>query len=357
MHPDAKFTGLFITPELAASYDAGKVRFMPLSYSGMYRYLESLRIDLALIQVGPSRRKGHFSLGSSVHFVPAILDHTETVVAEVNEELPAPGRSIEIDAARLDYMAPVEHSLLSLETGPPSETSRKIGALIAGLVRDGDRVQVGIGKVPSAVLEALHSHSRLVCHGGLIGDAMIDLHEAGALDPSYPLVCTSVIGTQRIYDWVDRRADVHVSPVSHTHDVRVMAGIERLVAINSVLAVDLTGQANAEMVGGRQVGGSGGLSDFIRGARLSKGGRSILALPSTAARGKISRIVADFAGDVASSPRVDADYVVTEHGVAELWDKSIDERARALIDIADPAFRAMLAEAWQQRQMTGVKGS
>ncbi len=342
LHPDVRITSLFMTPELNASYKAGKVRFMPLAYSGMYHYLNSLEIDLALIQVRPSDRKGRFTLGSTAHFVPAILDRCRCIVAEVNGGLPRPGRSVEIDEERLDHLVEVDHPLLSVDTGPSSTTSATIGAHIAGLVRDGDSLQVGIGKMPGAVLDALSSHRRLACHGGLISEAMIDLHEADALDPTRPMVCTSVLGTQRLYDWVDNRENVHVLPVGETHNVRRLAAIDNLVAINSVLSVDLTGQANAETVDGRQVGGSGGLTDFVRAAGLSKNGRSILALPSSAAGGKISRIVAGLGKDAASSARVDADYVVTEHGVAVLRDKSADERAEALIAIADPAFRETL---------------
>jgi acyl-CoA hydrolase len=151
-----------------------------------------------------------------------------------------------------------------------------------------------------------------------------------------------------VYDWAGRCSDLRFAPVSYTHDVRVIAQIDRFVAINSVVAIDLSGQANAEMVNGRQVSGTGGLLDFVRGAHLSEGGRSILALPSTAG-GKASRIVARLGErDIVSCPRADADIVVTEHGIAHLRDKSIDERAEALIAIADPAFRDELADQWQR---------
>lgn len=346
-HPDAKFTGLFLTPDIRKSYQAGKVRHMPLAYSGMYAYLKSLDIDVALIQVRPGERKGMFTLGTTAHFVPAILDRCRYVVAEVNDALPRPGQSVEISEERLDYIVETNHPLLSIDPGVPSPISKQIGAHIANLVRDGDSLQVGIGKVPSAVLDALHAHRGLACHGGLVSEQTIELYEAGALDPSRPMVCTSVLGTKRLYDWVDGRDNVHVLPVGTTHNVLKLAEIENLVAINSVLAVDLHGQANAETVDGRQVGGSGGLTDFVRGAGLSKNGRSIVALPSTASRGKVSRIVAGLAREIASSARVDADYVVTEHGVAVLRHKSMEERAEALIGIADPAFREPLEKAWR----------
>ena len=338
LHPKARSTNLFVIPEAGQSYQDGKVRFMPLAYSGMYAYLGSLEIDLALIQVRPCERRGVFTLGSTAHFVPAILKRCKTVMAEVNKALPRPGHAVEISEERLDYLVEVDHPILSVDPGPTSSVSDRIGAHIAGLVRDGDNVQVGIGKVPSAVLNALTSHRNLACHGGLVSEQMICLHEAGALDPARPLVCTSVLGSKRLYDWVDGHDNVHVLPVGTTHDVRRLAALDNFVAINSVLSVDLDGQANAETVEGRQAGGSGGLTDFVRAAGLSKNGRSILALPSTAGRGRISRIVASLGKETASSARVDADYVVTEHGIADLRNRSLDERRVALVAIADPAF-------------------
>ena len=339
LHPKARATNLFVIPEASQSYQDGKVRFMPLAYSGMYAYLGTLEIDLALIQVRPCERSGAFTLGSTAHFVPAILERCKTVIAEVNEALPRPGHAVEISEERLDYLVEADHPLLEVDPGPPSLVSERIGAHIAGLVRDGDNVQVGIGKVPSAVLNALTSHRNLACHGGLVSEQMIGLHEAGALDPARPLICTSVLGSRRLYDWVDNHDNVHVHPVGMTHDVRRLAALGNFVAINSVLSVDLDGQANAETVEGRQAGGCGGLTDFVRAAGLSKNGRSILALPSTAGKGRISRIVASLGKETASSARVDADYVVTEHGIADLRNRSLDERRAAMVAIADPAFR------------------
>jgi 4-hydroxybutyrate CoA-transferase len=332
-----------------SSYRAGKVRFMPLAYSDMNRYLASMSIDVALIQVTPTAKRGMFSLGTSAHFVPAVLANATTVVAEINEDLPPVGKSVQLDEDRLDYVLPTAHALLTHDAGVPSETIQRIGRHVATLVRDGDHIQFGIGKVPGAILNALGSHRGLVCHGGLIGDPVINLHEAGALDPTNPMTCTSVIGTEHLYNWVRDRTDIHIHPVAYTHNVRVMAELERFTAINSVLSVNLHGLANAETVNGRQVGGCGGLPDFVRGARLSKGGRSILALPSTAGQGKISRIVSSFGTEIPSVTRTDVDYVVTEHGVADLGRKSLLERAEALIAIAAPHFRDQLSRDWEQQ--------
>ena len=163
------------------------------------------------------------------------------------------------------------------------------------------------------------------------------------------MVCTAAIGTARVYRWAADCPELELAPVSYTHDVRVLAQLDHFVAINSVLSVDLGGQANAETLDGRQVSGAGGLPDFVRGAQLSQGGRSILALPATAAQGTASRIVLRLgAGDVVSCPRADADIVVTEHGIAQLRGASLEERARALIRVAAPAFRTALEKQWTE---------
>jgi 4-hydroxybutyrate CoA-transferase len=340
-HPDARLTSFFVFGDIAKSHAAGRVRFLPLHYSGIWQYLSELPIDLALIQVTPPDDRGQCSLGVSVHFVPAVLERAKLIAAEVNRAMPRPRSSYGVAYERLDYVIETERPLLALPAGRPSDDIRRIGANVASLIEDGDVIQIGIGKVPAAVLEALHDRRALSLHSGLVADQVAGLHAGGVMRD---MVCTAAIGTAKVYDWARDCPDLAFAPVSHTHDQAVMAAIPRFVAINSVLSVDLLGQANAEMLDGRQVSGTGGLLDFVRGARASPGGRSILALPATAAGGKLSRIVPKLgARDIVSCPRADADIVVTEHGIARLRDKSLDERAEALIRIAAPAFREELA--------------
>jgi 4-hydroxybutyrate CoA-transferase len=360
-HPDARLTSFFVFGELATSHAAGRVRFLPLHYSGIWQYLSTLAVDLALIQTSPPDERGQCSLGVSVHFVPAVLERARLVVAEINAAMPRPARSYRIPYQRLDYVAATERPLLALVGGEPADDVRRIGAQVASLVADGDTIQIGIGKVPAAVLTALRGHRDLGLHGGMVADQVADLHAAGIMTGARKshdrglMVGTAAIGTAKVYDWAGTCPELEFAPVSYTHDVRVIAQIDNFVAINSVLSVDLSGQANAEMLGGRQVSGSGGLLDFVRGARLSRGGRSILALPATAAGGKASRIVPRLGeSDVVSCPRADADIVVTEHGSAHLRDKSIDERAEALIAIAAPAFRDQLASDWHALRKKGA---
>jgi 4-hydroxybutyrate CoA-transferase len=360
-HPDARLTSFFVFGAIAKSHAAGRVRFLPLHYSGIWQYLSSLVVDLALIQVSPPDEHGQCSLGASVHFVPAVLERARLVVAEVNAAMPRPARSFGIPYQRLDYVVASERPLPALPGGEPTDEIRRIGAEVAGLIADGDTIQVGIGKVPTAVLAALREHRDLGLHSGLVADEVADLHAAGVMTGARKshdrgvMVGTAAIGTAKVYDWAGRCPELEFAPVGYTHDVRVIARIDNFVAINSVLSVDLSGQANAEMLDGRQVSGTGGLLDFVRGARLSRGGRSILALPATAAGGKASRIVPRLGdSDIISCPRADADIVVTEHGSAHLRDKSIDERAEALIAIADPAFREELARDWKALRKKGA---
>jgi 4-hydroxybutyrate CoA-transferase len=341
-HPDARLTSFFVAGDIAKSHAAGRVRFLPLHYSGIWQYLSGLPVDLALIQVTPPDDRGNCSLGVSVHFVPAVLERAKLIVAEINRAMPRPRSGFGVPYRRLDYVVETERPVLALPSGSLSDDIRRIGANVASLIEDGDVIQIGIGRVPAAVLEALQDRRALGLHSGLVADQVADLHAAGVMGR---MVCTAAIGTAKVYDWARDCPDLAFAPVSHTHDLAVMAAIPNLVAINSVLSVDLTGQANAEMLDGRQVSGTGGLLDFVRGARASPGGRSILALPSTAAGGKISRIVPRLGErDIVSCPRADADIVVTEHGIARLRAKSLAERAEALIAIADPAFRDELAD-------------
>jgi 4-hydroxybutyrate CoA-transferase len=341
-HPGARLTSFFVAGDIAKSHAAGRVRFLPLHYSGIWQYLASLPIDLALIQVTPPDDRGQCSLGVSVHFVPAVLARAKLIVAELNAAMPRPRSSYEIPYERLDYAIETERPLVELPAGSLSEETRKIGANVARLIEDGDTIQIGIGKVPAAVLSAVRDRRNLGLHSGLVADGIADLHAAGVMGR---MVCTAAIGTAKVYGWARARPDLTFAPVSHTHDLAVMAAIPHFVAINSVLSVDLSGHANAEMLDGRQVSGTGGLLDFVRGARASPGGRSILALPATAAGGKLSRIVPRLGErDIVSCPRADADMVVTEHGIARLRAKSLAERAEALIQIAAPGFREELAK-------------
>jgi 4-hydroxybutyrate CoA-transferase len=352
LHETVRLTTFFQYGTMGDPARAHRVRFMPQHYSGIWAYLSGLEpIDVALIQVAPPVGDAA-SLGCCVDFQPAILDRAKTVVAEINRQMPVPPRAPTIPLSRLDYVAEVDHPLPQVVGGAPGPTLARIAAHVADIVKDGDTVQCGIGKLPAAILAALAGRRDIGVQGGMVADAMVDLAVAGTLTGARKSidaglhVCGAALGTEKVYDWVREREDVLFMPVGYTHDVRVISQLDNFVSVNSVLEVDLTGQANAETVNGRQISGTGGLVDFVRGARMSKGGRSVIALPATAAGGEVSRIVARLSGDaVVSCPRADIDYVVTEYGAAHLSPLAIAERGPALIEIAAPAFRDELRRA------------
>ncbi|MBT3372217.1 MAG: acetyl-CoA hydrolase/transferase family protein [Rhodospirillaceae bacterium] len=361
-HPDARLTAFFVQAELRESFAAGKIRFLPLHYSGICSYMKSLpAMDILLMQVAPPDENGMCSLGLSVDFVPMHLDKAKVVVAEVNANMPSPPGSPKIPYDRLDYVLPTARALPELPTGDLPAVIETIGQKVAALIGDGDCIQIGIGKVPAAILGCLKDRRDLGLHGGMVTDEVADLVDAGALNCSQKsidrntLICGAAMGTQRVFDWAADRTDIQFRGADYTHCVPVVAQIDNFVSINSTLEVDLTGQANSETINARQISGTGGLVDFVRGARMANNGRSVLALSATAAAGKISRIVPTLqAGAAVSCPRADTDYVVTEFGAARMKDKSVDERAEALIAIADPKFHGELSEAWkEQRQRMG----
>ena len=229
------------------------------------------------------------------------------------------------------------------------QTFAKIGAHIAALCQDGDTLQFGLGNVQQAVLKALHNHRDLKVHAGMISTPLADLIDQGAIADGPGAVTTGVaIGTSDFYQRASAEKRIQYAPVSYTHAISTLAKLPNFKAINSCIEIDLFGQANAEFINGRQISGTGGLVDFLRGAAASPTGRGILALTSTARNGTISRIVPRLPRDATSISRADVDTVVTEHGAAELKYKSIDERAEALIEIADPSYRDHLQSEWRE---------
>jgi 4-hydroxybutyrate CoA-transferase len=349
----ARHTGFFVSGPFAETRAEGRMRFLPLHYSAIYDYLAGRApFDVVMLQVAPPDAQGQCSLGICVDFQSAVLGGARLVLAEINHAMPAPPGSPTVPYDRIDVALESDRAPLTLEPEAVPDSVTALAANVAGLIRDGDTIQIGIGRLPTAILKALTAKRSLGLQGGMISDDVMELMLCGALDNDAKTVergravCGAALGTARLYDWLRDRDDVLFRPASVTHNVRVMAEIDNFVSINSVLEVDLMGQCNAEVVNGRQISGTGGLMDFVRGARLSRGGRSILAVQATAAGGEVSRIVPRLAVDaVVSCARSDVDYVVTEHGHAHLRHLSPEERAEALIAIAAPAFRDWLREA------------
>lgn len=309
-----------------------------------------LPLDIALLHVTPPDSEGNCSLGVSVDVALAAARNAKIVIAQVNPRMP---RTLghRLAASEIDFGVQIDEELI--ESSMPAECveAPAIGAEVAALVADGSTLQMGIGAVPDAVLQALHGHRNLGVHTEMFTDGLIDLVRTGAVNGSRKsinrgkVISAFTIGTRGLYDFVDGNEQIELHPVSYTNNVDVIAANERMVAINSALSVDLTGQVVADAIGVRFYSGIGGQVDFIRGAARSRGGVPIIALPSTAKGGAISRIIAELpAGSGIVTTRGDVHWIVTEFGARNLHGRTIRQRARMLVEIAHPDFRAQLEE-------------
>ena len=350
---DVTMTAFFGTPELAASVRRGATRLLPLHYSAIYSCLrDQAAIDIALIQVAPPDAEGMCSQGVSVDFVPAILPRAKLVVAEINKQMPAPPGSPTIPFASIDFAVETDHPLVEPADERQNSVNQLLAEHVATLVKNGDTIQTGMGRIPAAVLSALSGKNDLGFHSGLLTEPVLQLIETGVITGGRKAVDRGVsvtgisLGSHRFYRRLGARHDVLFRPAGYTHSSEVLARMRGFVAINSAIEVDLDGQVNAEFVNGRQISGVGGLMDFMRGARLARDGRSVIALDSRAGKSRRSRIVSRV--EKVTCARTDVDFVATEYGVADLRCKCAEERAAALIGIASPEFRAGLADDFKQ---------
>lgn len=354
----SSFETFFDFRDLRRSWEAGPIDFLPIHYSAIIPFLEARgRIDMALIQLAPPDARGCCSTGLAADFVPALLDRCDRVVAELNRAMPAVSDGPSVPLERLDHVIESDEALPVMELPALDEESGCIARHVAGLVRDGDPIQFGVGKLPQLAATALGDKNDLGLHTGLVSPVVMPLIERGVMTGRRKSidwgkhVTGAACGDRPFYDWIADRADFAFRPVTYTHAADVLARIDNLVAINAVLEVDLFGQANAEIAAGRQISGSGGLVDFVRGARASRGGRAIICLRATRDGGKQSNIVVRL-DSVATIGRADIDIVVTEFGVARLAHASVEARANALIAIAAPEFRESLRDqctsAWRK---------
>jgi 4-hydroxybutyrate CoA-transferase len=328
---------------LRGAVTAGRARTLrhPLSaLPGLFDRGE-IRADAVLLQVSVPDAQGRVSLGISVDMLHAVLRQRPLVVAEINPQMPATCGDTHFDAALIDFYLDADTAPQPVPVAAADAVDLQIARHVASLIDDGAVLQLGIGSLPDQVYGCLHERRHLGLHTGIVTEAACALIDAGVIDNSTKRVkpgvsvTTMAAGTQPFYDWLHRNALVEFHPCSFTHDAEVLAGIDGLVAVNGALQIDLGGQANAETVAGRVVAAPGGLPDFARGARRSRGGKSILALRSS--HKDSSNIVARFApGTPVSLPAEVIDHVVTEFGIASLCGLSVLQRAEALIRVAHP---------------------
>ncbi len=343
---------LFIGATAREAVNAGRADYVPIFLSDIPELFESgvLPLDAAFINVSPPDAHGYCSLGTSVDTALSAVAAASTVIAQLNPSMPRTLGDSFVHVDQIDLGVDVDQPPHEHASPVIGEVERQIGAFVAELVKDGATIQMGIGSIPAAVALALRDKKDLGIHTELFTDPVLDLVESGAVTGAAKevnrgkIVSAFLMGSQRLYDFVHDNPMIEMRPVDYTNDTAVIRRFRRMVAINSAISIDLTGQVSADSIGTRFYSGVGGQMDFMRGAALAREGRAIIALPSTAAGGRISRIaavLAEGAGVVTSRAHVRT--VVTEHGVAELFGRSVRERAAALIAIAHPDFRDELA--------------
>jgi acyl-CoA hydrolase/GNAT superfamily N-acetyltransferase len=337
----------------------GYGHYTPISLSGIPRLIKSgqLRVDVALIQVTPPDMRGMCSMGVSVDIVKSAAENAELVIAQVNPQMPRALGDTFIHVYDLDILTPVDAPIIEVESLAPSDRVRQICENLASVIEDGSTLEIGMGYVPQSLPLFLKDKKDLGIHTEMFTDTMIALVESGAVTGSRKtldrgkIVASFCVGTQKLYDYIDNNPLFAFHPTEYVNDSSVIGQLAKVVAINTAMEVDLTGQVCADSIGTKFFSGIGGQVDFNRGAGKSPGGKSVIALPSTAMEGKASRIVSGLSpGGGVVTTRGGAHYVVTEYGVAYLHGKNIQERAMALISVAHPDFREKLL-----REAIGLK--
>lgn len=345
---------LFISDNVRDAVNQGRADFTPTHLSEIPCLFSSgvLPIDIALIQVSLPDEHGFCSFGVEVGVTKTAAQYAKIVIAEVNPQMPRTLGDSFIHISKIDHIVPVAYPLPEVSMGEPTELSKQIGQHVAGLVDNGSTLQLGIGAIPNGVLHYLRDKRDLGIHSELFSDGVVDLYEAGVITNEkktlHPgkMIAGFLLGTRRLYDFVDNNPVVELHPTEYVNDSYIIAQNEKMVAINSAIEVDLTGQVCADSIGTRLYSGTGGQLDFIRGAARSKGGKPIIALPSmtiTSSGQRFSRLVPTLKpGAGVVTTRNDVHYIVTEYGVADLYGKSLRQRARALIGIAHPEMQEEL---------------
>lgn len=350
----------FIGTNVRSAVAEGRADYTPIFLSEIPALFRTGRvvIDVALIEVSPPDEHGYCSYGVSTDIVKAAAESAKLVVAEVNSQMPRALGDCFIHVRDIDMMVPSDRPILEAPQGEPDELSQRIGRHIAGLVEDGATLQLGIGTIPDAVLNYLDEFKDLGIHTEMFSDGVIRLVDKGVITNAKKtlhrgkIIASFLMGSRRLYDFVDNNPLVEFHPTEYTNDPFIISQNDKMISINAAIEVDLTGQVCADSLGTMFYSGIGGQVDFTRGAARSEGGKPIIALPSTAENETISRIVPHLkqgAGVVTS--RGDVHYVVTEYGTAYLHGKTIRERAMSLIHIAHPKFRPWLLSEAKMRKL------
>lgn len=352
-----RHNALFLGGSTRAAIAEGRGDFTPVFFSEAPDLIRNkLHPNVVLLQVSEPDEHGYCSYGISCDYTKPAAEAADLRIAQINPKMPRVLGDNFIHISKLDVIVEEATDLIQLPPPKIGDVQRKIGENIASLVNDGDCLQLGIGAIPDAVLLFLKDKKDLGIHSEMFSDGVVELINAGVVTnkckqiDNGKCVATFLMGTDKLYDYANDNPSVELKPVDIVNDPYVIRQNDNVVSINSCVEVDLMGQVCSESVGLQQISGVGGQVDFVRGANMSRGGRTIMAMPSTAAKGTISKIVPFLThGAAVTTSRCDVDYVVTEHGIAQLKGNTLKERARQLIGVADPAFRGDLITEFESR--------
>lgn len=352
-----KTSTFFIGGNLRQAVNDGYAQYNPVFLSDIPHHFRTgtIPLDVVLLNVSPPDKHGYCSLGVSVDIVVAGLEKAKTVIAQINPNVPRCMGDGIIHSSKFDACVEVDEPLYELIAGEPSDQEKRIGGHIANMIEDGSTLQMGIGGIPNAVLSYLGNHKNLGVHTEMFSDGVLPLIEKGIINgvkkavmPN-KLVSGFAMGSKKLYDFMDDNPEVMMMDIAFVNDTSIIRRNPKVIAMNSAIEVDLTGQVCADSIGTRMFSGVGGQMDFMRGAALSKGGKAICALPAVTKKGvsKIVNTLKPGAGVVTT--RAHVQYVVTEYGVAEMKGRNLSQRSKALIDVSHPDAREELEKAAHER--------
>ncbi|MBK8021468.1 MAG: acetyl-CoA hydrolase/transferase family protein [Chloroflexi bacterium] len=348
MSQHIRVNNLFISDNMRRAVNAGTADFTPVFLGEVHRLFREgqLKLDVAVIHVSPPDEHGYCSYGVEVGVTKSAAESAKIVIAQVNPHMPRTLGDSFIHVRDIDYAIEVNDPLPAIRPAEASETQNRIAGHIAGLIPDGATLQTGIGGIPDAVLRQLDNHHDLGIHTELFSDGVMEMIEKGVITNAAKSIHTGkviagfVLGSQALYAFIHDNPVIELHPTEYVNDPYIIAKNDRMISINSAIEVDLTGQVCADSIGTSFYSGVGGQLDFVRGASRSRGGKSIIALPSTTKDGRISRIVPMLKpGAGVTTTRNDVRYVVTEYGIADLFGKTIAQRVGELVGISHPRFR------------------
>lgn len=339
---------------------AGLLDVLPCHVSQLEEFIAGGQIacDVALVQVSPPDAQGRYSLGLGADHTRAAVNKARVVIAEMNQRVPQTNCEVSLQDADIDVLVQTDRQPIQLPTAPSGELERRIAAHVDAFIPDRATLQVGFGAIPEAIIAMLGNRRGLGIHSGMVGDSLVDLVECGAvtnahkgIDPGVSITGVLFGTDDRLYRYAHRNPALRLCPIGYTHAAAVLARLQRYVSVNSALEVDLTGQVNAESIAGDYIGAVGGQVDFVRAAGRSPGGASIIALPSAAKGGTLSRIVPRLSGPVTTA-RSDVDVVATEHGAVRLRGLTFKQRVQAMLGLAAPQHREVL-----EREARALRGA